>query len=482
MSPLYPKNGVIYYYSGTHKTSAVLIGDTFILTSGLILLQAPFIERKFKNTSKQKIIHVDADHEFSFLQNLDYRLMVQGENGQLLEIKAQIAYMIYSSDIESTIEQKFKNLSFSLDGEYKAVSEYSIYFSTFLILKFPKRKLSLDTITSALAKNSRNLTVLEDIVSISTPFGNEHFINSVNFGHVANLIGKDDCLALLNISTAFGCEGGGIYDKNLNLRSILLSSCFHYLNDNVCLPLAANISEIMKILHDKPSMTLIMPNEQRLFVFRSSCMIDSMGCWGTGCLFQLNGRNFVLTCAHVLRSNNITCYCNDYSFQPKVIYKNPIFDYAYDIALLEGTKSSHNLAKLANYTPKVGQTVYSVGFPIFKEFGLNGKFVPSIYKGRVTKYSKGILNTDCPVQAGQSGGPIFDGDGSLLAVMVSNFKNDMDGIIYPNHNMCIPICDIYDILLRYSETNDHRVLTSLQAEKSIVDKWKLKALKVKCKL
>lgn len=136
-----------------------------------------------------------------------------------------------------------------------------------------------------------------------------------------------------------------------------------------------------------------------------------------------------------------------------MIYKNPIFDYAYDIALLEGTKSSHNLAKLANYTPKVGQTVYSVGFPIFKEFGLNGKFVPSIYKGRVTKYSKGILNTDCPVQAGQSGGPIFDGDGSLLAVMVSNFKNDMDGIIYPNHNMCIPICDIYDILLRYSETN-----------------------------
>ncbi|KXJ71850.1 hypothetical protein RP20_CCG019576 [Aedes albopictus] len=445
------------------------------------MLQVPFIKREFKATVEQKIIDVDTDNEYSFLRHLDYRLVVQGKGGTFLEKKVQIAYILYSPDIEETIDNNFKNLKFSLDGEHKSVSEYSLYFSTFVIMSFPDQNISLDIIRPEFENCINCLNLLEDIVCISSPFGNEHFLNSINFGHVANVLGKDNCLTLLNISPAFGCEGAGVYDKNSNLRSIMLYSCFDHQNENVCLPLAANVGEICKILFDKPPLNNTC-NKLTMFVQRSSCMIDSMGCWGTGCLFQINGRSFVITCAHVLRTDNITCYCYDKVFHPKLIYKNPIFDYAFDVALLEGPKDGHNLAKLANYIPAVGQTVYSVGFPVFKHFGMDGKFTPSIYRGRVTKYTKGVINTDCPVQAGQSGGPIFDGDGNLLAVMVSNFKNEIDGKIYPFHNMCIPICDIYDILFRYSKTNDYAELTNLQAGKSIVDKWKLRNPKIECKL
>ncbi|XP_062550609.1 peroxisomal leader peptide-processing protease [Armigeres subalbatus] len=486
MSALYPKNGIIYYHAGSHKSSAILFNEQFVLTSGLALLQVPFMTREFKNTAKQRIIRIDAHAELNFLQNLDYRIVLQRDNGNLLEKKAQIAYVIYSPDIESTIEQQFEGLRFTLNGEYCDISKYSLYFSSFVIFQFTDQKVSLENLErcfkSEFVENSTELSLLENIICVTAPFGNEHFINSINFGHVSNLIGKDNCLALLNISSAFGCEGGGIYDKNFHIRSILLASCFHHQNDNVHFPLAANVSEIYKILFDAPKLYKL-PSNLTTLMTQSSCLITTNGTWGTGCLFRLNGRNFVLTCAHVLSNDNITCYCRDYNFQPILIHKNPIFDYAYDIALLEDTtKNQNNTTRLSNNIPKVGQIVYSVGFPIFKGFGMNGIFSPSIYRGKVTKYSKGVLITDCPVQAGQSGGPIFEQNGSLLAVMVSNFKNELDGKIYPHHNMCIPICDIYDILLRYSTTNDYTTINGFQAKKDIVDKWKLKTPLVESKL
>lgn len=109
--------------------------------------------------------------------------------------------------------------------------------------------------------------------------------------------------------------------------------------------------------------------------------------------------------------------------------------------------------KLTNYIPQPGQIVFSVGFPLFKQFACDEKYSPTVYRGRVTKYSEGLLTTDCPVQAGQSGGPVFDTNGDLVALMVSNFKTQIDDRIYPYQNMCIPICDIYDIIEKYTRTN-----------------------------
>lgn len=60
--------------------------------------------------------------------------------------------------------------------------------------------------------------------------------------------------------------------------------------------------------------------------------------------------------------------------------------------------------------------------------------------------------TDASVQAGQSGGPIFTETGQLVGVCVSNSKDIMSGRIYPNINMCIPICEVYGTLSEYGLT------------------------------
>ena len=90
---------------------------------------------------------------------------------------------------------------------------------------------------------------------------------------------------------------------------------------------------------------------------------------------------------------------------PKLIYKNPIFDSAYDIALMEATfeeaHSSNWFCQLANYIPRIGQRLYAVGFPVLKSLARGINFKPSIIPGRVTKYSEGLLFTDCSIQCGK---------------------------------------------------------------------------------
>lgn len=84
-----------------------------------------------------------------------------------------------------------------------------------------------------------------------------------------------------------------------------------------------------------------------------------------------------------------------------MIYKNPKYNHAYDIAILKVPDNipNHYFAEHATDRPKVGDIVYSVGFPYFST--LSTKIdSPSIYDGRITKLSEGMLWSDVNVQAG----------------------------------------------------------------------------------
>ena len=62
------------------------------------------------------------------------------------------------------------------------------------------------------------------------------------------------------------------------------------------------------------------------------------------------------------------------------------------------------------------------------------------------------------ILTGQSGGPIFDENGLLVAIAVSNFKSSVDNLIYNCHNMCVPVKDIYNTLERYSITRGREIV------------------------
>lgn len=101
-------------------------------------------------------------------------------------------------------------------------------------------------------------------------------------------------------------------------------------------------------------------------------------------------------------SSTVTCFWNKTEFPSKVIYKNPKYNHAYDIAILNAPDHIPNeyFAQHATDRPNVGDIVYSIGFPYFSTFSTKIDS-PSIYEGRITKMSKGMILSDANVQAGE---------------------------------------------------------------------------------
>lgn len=86
----------------------------------------------------------------------------------------------------------------------------------------------------------------------------------------------------------------------------------------------------------------------------------------------------------------------------KLLYKNSNYNKPYDIAILHIDSNEipdQFFATISNDKPIAGEVVYSIGYPFFKSLGTNS-FKPCIFDGRVTKYQRGILFTDCSIQSG----------------------------------------------------------------------------------
>ncbi|XP_052859803.1 peroxisomal leader peptide-processing protease [Anopheles cruzii] len=476
-----PNHGTIFYTTGGHKASAVFLSDGIVITSALLLTDNVSVAKRITDAVKKtpivELCKIDQ------VNRLDFRIVRKHQN-QLEERTARALYIVHSPRVKACLEQVLSGLQIVLNGDTKMLHEFGSLYSSFIVLSANGSEVSpwhsiQSLLNCASHASDEPLKLLDKVVTVSTPFGNESFFNTVHIGHVCNVFGDNDCMLLLDVPLSMGCEGGAVYDSKMKLRGFLIGSTFMYRNDNVTLSLVVNVDELLNISHNERNLCNRLPSSFPEQAFRSVCMIDSQGCWGTGCAFELKGNHYIISCAHVLATDNITCFFNDRQvMHPKVLFKNPTFDSAYDIALMEASyeeaQSVNWFCRLANYIPRVGQRLYAVGFPVLKSLAMKPTFRPSIVPGRVTKYTDGILFTDCSIQNGQSGGPVFDENGLLIAIVVSNFKSSLDNRMYPFHNMCVPICAIYPALEQYTETRDKSSLDALQADWSIRSKWKLK--------
>jgi S1-C subfamily serine protease len=88
-----------------------------------------------------------------------------------------------------------------------------------------------------------------------------------------------------------------------------------------------------------------------------------------------------------------------------------------DIALVSIADRTRRPLALATYRPKAGQEVYSYGAPLDQAFsGTLRRGIVSAY--RVTNDLE-FLQSDVPTNPGNSGGPLFDEDGNVVAVAVA---------------------------------------------------------------
>ena len=137
-------------------------------------------------------------------------------------------------------------------------------------------------------------------------------------------------------------------------------------------------------------------------------------CTGTGSFISADG--VVLTAAHVVEgATSVKVLTEDGLKKARVLQ----VDAANDVALLKCDGKFNPLPIAGSRGVKLGQTVFTIGFP---NVGLQG-FSPKLTKGEISSVT-GIQDDprhwqiSVPVQPGNSGGPLFDENGNIVGVVV----------------------------------------------------------------
>jgi serine protease Do len=142
---------------------------------------------------------------------------------------------------------------------------------------------------------------------------------------------------------------------------------------------------------------------------------------GQGSGFFISADGYAVTNNHVVdKADSVEVATDDgRTYTAKVIGSDPRTDLA--LIKVEG-RSDFPFAKLADTQPRIGDWVLAVGNP----FGLGGTVTAGIVSARGRDIGAGpyddFIQIDAPVNKGNSGGPTFDVDGSVVGVNTAIFS------------------------------------------------------------
>ena len=136
--------------------------------------------------------------------------------------------------------------------------------------------------------------------------------------------------------------------------------------------------------------------------------------------FFISADGFAVTNNHVVeKATNVDISTDDgKTYSAKVIGTDP----RTDLALIKVEGSNFPYVKLAEAAPRIGDWVLAVGNP----FGLGGTVTAGIVSARGRDIGAGpyddFLQIDAPVNKGNSGGPTFNTEGSVIGVNTAIFS------------------------------------------------------------
>ena len=159
---------------------------------------------------------------------------------------------------------------------------------------------------------------------------------------------------------------------------------------------------------------------------------DSWKPSGTGFFIDRNG--YIATNHHVIdEAKEIQVNINNKSYLAKVV----ISDERSDLAILKIIDNSFIPLSSIHYNfndeiSEVGNSVFALGFPLTQYMGEEIKFTDgkinakSGFKGDISTYQISV-----PIQPGNSGGPLFDNNGTLVGITSSGLdKSKTDNVNY----------------------------------------------------
>jgi serine protease Do len=149
---------------------------------------------------------------------------------------------------------------------------------------------------------------------------------------------------------------------------------------------------------------------------------DSIG-GSQGSGFVIHPDGYILTCAHVVENEKkATVWLQSNRFDADVVYK----DVDKDLALLKLADNKTPLPSLAfdfNGDYKMGQDVYTIGFPLSSILGNSPRLNKGLLSSTVgLKDDPDFLQVSTQIQPGNSGSPLLNDKGVVVGVMQSTLN------------------------------------------------------------
>jgi len=158
---------------------------------------------------------------------------------------------------------------------------------------------------------------------------------------------------------------------------------------------------------------------------------------------------FVDTTGHLVTAAHVVAGCDPTSIKVRGFDKNVItakrltVDARNDLALLRiDSKDSRRLA--FNLTPQLGEDVYAFGYPLFGELAQSGNFTAGIVTSLAgVKEDTTRFQMSAAIQAGNSGGPVFDQKGNVVGVVLAKLTSKTDSLQNVNFSLRARLVEIF---------------------------------------
>jgi S1-C subfamily serine protease len=135
---------------------------------------------------------------------------------------------------------------------------------------------------------------------------------------------------------------------------------------------------------------------------------------GHGSGVVVDAKGYALTNAHVVGTErHVTLLVDGRSIAAQVINRNP----RTDVALLRFDGAELIAAPISRRTPRPGDTLFVIGTPL--DISLSHTVTQGILSAVRDVDGRKLYQTDAAINRGNSGGPVFDASGDLVALSVS---------------------------------------------------------------
>ena len=139
------------------------------------------------------------------------------------------------------------------------------------------------------------------------------------------------------------------------------------------------------------------------------------GIFATGSGILLNRAGHILTARHVAQGQAISVRRRLDRREARLIALHPDLD----VAILQAdVDCNHAVVVRSILGPALGERVYAAGYPVRNYLGHGVSFTEGVVSSdRINE--EGCFHFSAPIQPGNSGGPLFDSHGQLLAIIVA---------------------------------------------------------------